>query len=132
MGCSSQRVLKAFVFIPVVQVKCIDVFSGDPDGVKDITSTFPGKIRVTDWWNTHFELFPVSLRRTQCRLKARGGYFFYQNYALWSIYHSLSCFNTWQWWFFSGPVHISPVPGSAALLTLWSSASKKLKGQGAD
>lgn len=87
-------VLKTFIFILVVQVKYTDGLSVDPDAVKDITSTFPGKIRVTDWLNTHSGMSPVSLRRTQVRLKARGGYFLYQNYALWSIFHFLSCFNT--------------------------------------
>lgn len=87
-------VLKTFIFILVVQVKYTDGLSVDPDAVKDITSTFPGKIRVTDWLNTHSGMSPVSLRRTQCRLKARGGYFLYQNYALWSIFNFLSCFNT--------------------------------------
>lgn len=43
MECPSQKVLKIFVFILIVQVEYIGGLSGDPDGVQNITSTFPGK-----------------------------------------------------------------------------------------
>lgn len=129
MECSSQMVLKTFIFILVVQVKYTDGLSVDPDAVKDITSTFPGKIRVTDWLNTHSGMSPVSLRRTQVRLKAHGGYFLYQNYTYGQFFTFSAALIPMV--FFSGPVHISPVHGSAALLILWISAARKFEGQGA-
>lgn len=112
----------------IVQVEYIDALSGAPDVVKDNTSTFPGKTRVTDCWNTHSGLSPVSLRRTQCRLKAHGVYFLHQNCALWSFYH-LAALIPGNCVFF---LVLCTSAQCLDLLTLWRSTSRKFKGQGAD